>query len=66
MTKKKLSNFRPVILLNRSSRIYENILKDRLILRVESLFTPNISAYRKCYTIQRFTKIAGGMEKKSR
>ena len=43
--KNEISNFRPVIVLNTFSNIYEKIIKDLLVLGLDKYFSPFISAY---------------------
>ena len=47
-----ISNFRPVSLLNCFSKVYENIIKCRLVDSVYNNISPFISAYRKNYNTQ--------------
>ena len=47
-----ISNFRPVSLLNCFSKVYENIIKCRLVDSMYNNISPFISAYRKNYNTQ--------------
>ena len=48
----KFPNFRPVSLLNCFSKVYENIIKCRLVGSMYNNISPFISAYRKNYNTQ--------------
>ena len=50
--KNEISNFWPVSLLNTFSKFYETVIKDQLVLSMESYFSPMESAYRKNYSTQ--------------
>ena len=44
---KYISNFRPVSVLNTFSKIYEQVIKEQIILGTDKFFSSKISAYRK-------------------
>ena len=44
---KNISNFRPAIILNTFSKIYDRVIKSQLFHCMENVFSPQISAYRK-------------------
>ena len=46
------SNFRPVCLLNRFSKIYENYINNRIVNSMSNYISPSVSAYRKGYNSQ--------------
>ena len=46
------SNFRPVSLLNRFSKIYENYINNRIVNSKSNYISPSVSAYRKGYNSQ--------------
>ena len=50
--KNKISNYRPVSVLNTFSKIYETIIKNHLVSEMKNHFSPFISAYRKNYSSQ--------------
>ena len=50
--KNKVSNYRPVSVLNTFSKIYETIIKNHLVSEMKNHFSPFISAYRKNYSSQ--------------
>ena len=47
-----ISNFRPVIILNCFSKVYENVIKNELLKFMNVHLSPFISAYRKNYNMQ--------------
>ena len=47
------SNFRPVSVLSTFSKIYEQAIKEQIILGTEKFLSLKISAYRKSYSTQR-------------
>ena len=47
--KNRISNFRPVSVLNTFSKIYEITLKKQLVASMRTLISPYISAYREGY-----------------
>ena len=49
-SKNKISNFRPVSILNNFSKIYEKVIKDQLVSGLDKYLSPFISAYRKVYS----------------
>ena len=50
--KYSLTNFRPVSILNTFSKIYEKIVKDIFISKMEHHFSPFISAYRRSFSTE--------------
>ena len=50
--KYSVTNFRPVSVSNTFSNIYEKIVKDFLINKMEHHFSPFISAYRKSFSTE--------------
>ena len=50
--KSDISNSRSVSLLNRFSKFYERVIKDKLVRSMENYFSPMVSAYRKNYSTQ--------------
>ena len=50
--KYSVTNFRPVSVSNTFSNIYEKIVKDFLISKMEHHFSPFISAYRKSFSTE--------------
>ena len=50
--KNTVSNFRPVSILSTFSKIYEKVIKDQLILYMNSHFSEFLSGYRKLYGTQ--------------
>ena len=50
--KNKISNYRPVSVLNTFSKIYETVIKNHLVSEMKNHFSPFISAYRKNYSSQ--------------
>ena len=50
--KHSISNFRPVIILNTFSKIYEKFSKEFLISEIEMFLSPFLAAYRKWYSTQ--------------
>ena len=48
----KVSNFRPVSVLNTFSKIYEQVIKEQIVLGTEKFLSTKISAYRKSYSTQ--------------
>ena len=50
--KNSVLNFRPISILNCFSKVYENILKTQLVEKMNTLFSPFISAYRESYNTQ--------------
>ena len=46
------SNFRPVSVMNTFSKIYEQVIKQHIVLGTEKFLSPNILAYRKPYSTQ--------------
>ena len=62
-----ISNFRPVNLLNCFSKVYENIIKCRLVDSMYNNISPFISAYRKnCNTQHVMISLERKMERKFR
>ena len=49
-TKNEISNFMSVSILN--AKIYEKVIKDKLVSGLDKYFLPFISAYRKVYSTQ--------------
>ena len=45
--KNSVLNFYPISVLNCFSKVYENILKTKLVEKINNLFSPFISAYRE-------------------
>ena len=50
--KNKMSNFRPVSVLNTFSKVYERVIKDKIVGCMEKYFSLFLSAYRKNYSSQ--------------
>ena len=50
--KNKISNFRPVSVLNTFSKVYEIIIKNHLVSIMNNHFSPYIAAYRENYSCQ--------------
>ena len=50
--KNKVSNFRPVSVLNAFSKIYESVIKNQLISVLNNIFSPYLVAYRESYSTQ--------------
>ena len=50
--KYSVTNFRPVSVLNTFSKIYEKIVKDFLMSKIEHHFSLFISAYRKSFSTE--------------
>ena len=50
--KNKVSNFRPVSVLNTFSKIYESVIKNQLISVLNNIFSPYLAAYRESYSTQ--------------
>ena len=50
--KNNISNFRPVSLLTVFSKIFEAVIKNELVLYLENIFSPFLSAYRENYSTQ--------------
>ena len=50
--KYSVTNFRPVSVLNIFSKIYEKVVKDFLISKMEHHFSPFISVYRKSFSAE--------------
>ena len=50
--KNKVSNFRPVSVLNTSSKIYESAMKNQLISVLDNIFSPYLAACRESYSTQ--------------
>ena len=50
--KTEISNFRPVVILNTFSKIYEKVIKEQLVSGLNKYFSPFISAYQKGYNTQ--------------
>ena len=50
--KNKVSNFRPVSVLNTFSKIYEFVIKNELISVLSNIFSPYFAAYRESYSAQ--------------
>ena len=48
--KNEISNFRPVSILNTSSKIYEKVMKNQLVSGLHKYCSPFISTYRKGYS----------------
>ena len=59
-----ISNFLPVSLLNCFSKVYENVIKCRLVDSMYNNISPVISTYRKNYNTQRDDKAIRRMERK--
>ena len=47
--KNKVSNFRPISVLNSFYRIYESVIKNQLFSVLNNFFSPYIVAYRESY-----------------
>ena len=50
--KNKISNFRPVSVLNTFSKVYEIIIKNHLVSIMNNHFSPYVAAYRQNYSCQ--------------
>ena len=50
--KNEISNFKPVSILNTFFKIYEKVIKDQLVSRLDKYLSPFMSAYRKGYSSQ--------------
>ena len=50
--KNKVSNFRPISILNTFSKIYESVIKNQLISVLNNFFSPYLVAYRDSYSTQ--------------
>ena len=50
--KNSISNFRPVSVLSVFSKIFEAVIKNQLVLYLENIFSPFLSAYRENYNTQ--------------
>ena len=50
--KNKVSNFRPVSVLNAFSKIYESVIKNQLISVLNNIFSPYLATYREYYSTQ--------------
>ena len=50
--KNSVLNFRPISVLNCFSKVYEKILKTKLLEKMNNLFSPFISAFRESYNTQ--------------
>ena len=50
--KNKVSNFRPVSVLNTFSKIYESVIKNQLISVLNNIFSPYLATYREYYSTQ--------------
>ena len=50
--KSKMSNFRPMSVLNIFFKIYERVIKDQIVCGMRKYFSPFLSAYRKNYNSQ--------------
>ena len=50
--KDSVLNFRPISVLNCFSKVYEKILKTKLLEKMNNLFSPFISAFRESYNTQ--------------
>ena len=50
--KNSVLNFRPISVLNCFSKVYEKILKTKLLEKTNNLFSPFISAFRESYNTQ--------------
>ena len=52
LEKSKSSKYRPVSVMNTFSKIYEQVIKQHIVLGTEKFLSPNILAYRKSYSTQ--------------
>ena len=60
-----MSNFRPVSVLSTFSKIYEQVIKEQIVLGTEQFSSPKISAYRKSYSTQNvITSLVEGWREK--
>ena len=50
--KNSISNFRPAIVLSVFSKIFKAVIKNRLVLYLENIFSPYLSTYRENYSTQ--------------
>ena len=50
--KNSVLNSSPIIVLNCFSKVYQNILKTKLVKKMNNLVSPSISAYRESYNTQ--------------
>ena len=50
--KNNISNFRPVSVLSVFSKIFEAVIKNQLVLYLDNIFSPFLSAYRENYSTQ--------------
>ena len=50
--KNEMSNFRPVSVLNTFYKVYERVVKDKIVCGIEKYFSPFLSAYKKNYSSQ--------------
>ena len=65
--KNKISNYRPVSVLNIFSKVYEIVLKNALLSALSEYMSPFISAYREGYSTQHvFVRLIEEWRKKFR
>ena len=50
--KNKVSNFRPVSVLNTFSKIHKSVIKNQLISVLNNIFSPHLAAYQESYSTQ--------------
>ena len=50
--KNEMPNFRPVIVLNTFSKVYERVIKHQIVCAMEKYFSPFLTVYRKNYSSQ--------------
>ena len=50
--KNSISNFRPASVLSVFSKIFKAVIKNRLVLYLENIFSPFLSTYRENYSTQ--------------
>ena len=50
--KNRISNFRPVGVLNTFSKVYERVIKHQIVCGMEKYFSPFLSGYGKNYSWQ--------------